>query len=425
MGTITLDVESYYSQDFSLGKMTTEAYIRSPEFEVIGFSYSLDGSEPRWVTGNDDYIGDRLRQLELHKHNLVCHNTAFDGAVLAWRYGVVPKYYFDTLSMARPLHNNTKVGGSLAKLAQHYELGEKGKEVIDAKGKRRSMFTAYDLAQYGEYCKNDVMLTWQLFQKLRPHIPKKELYLIDLFIRMYTQPVLQLDKDLLESHYSRVKESKQKLLDKIRGVDPAVFMSNDKFAKILRHLGVEPPMKVSPATSRQSYAFAKTDPQFKALQEHSDPRVQAVVAARLGVKSTLEETRTQSLIGVAERGPLPIMLQYYGAATGRCLVGGTKIIVTRGDAIKEINLRDLEDDDLVWDGENFVQHGGLIAQGLKEVISHDGVTGTPDHTVFTEDGTLSLSEAMRRKVRITSARVPEGLTNEQILTKEKYARTSV
>jgi DNA polymerase len=49
-----------------------------------------------------------------------------------------------------------------------------------------------------------------------------------------------------------------------------------------------------------------------------------MVAARLGVKSTLEETRTTSLIGVAERGPLPIMLNYYGAHTGR-FSGGDKM----------------------------------------------------------------------------------------------------
>ena len=317
MSIICLDFESYWSQDFSLGKMSTEAYIRNPDFEVIGFAYSIDGAEPVWVSGDDDFIGDKLAELELHNHTLLCHNTAFDGAILSWRYGIVPKQYLDTLSMARPLHNNTRVGGSLSKLVQHYELGEKGKEVIDAKGKRRHMFAKYDLEQYGNYCKNDVMLTWKLFQKLRPHIPKKELYLIDLFIRMFTQPVLELDTELLTEHLAKVRESKQQLLDRIKGSDPALFMSNDKFAKILRHLGVEPPVKISPATQRESYAFAKTDPQFKALQEHPDPRVQAVVAARLGVKSTLEETRTASMIGIGERGRLPILLNYYGAITGR------------------------------------------------------------------------------------------------------------
>jgi DNA polymerase I-like protein with 3'-5' exonuclease and polymerase domains len=73
-----------------------------------------------------------------------------------------------------------------------------------------------------------------------------------------------------------------------------------------------------------AYAFGKTDYEFKALLEHEDPRVQAVVSARLGIKSTLEETRTISFLGIADRGALPIMLNYYGAHTGRAS-GGDKM----------------------------------------------------------------------------------------------------
>ena len=54
-----------------------------------------------------------------------------------------------------------------------------------------------------------------------------------------------------------------------------------------------------------------------ALQDNDDPRVQAVVAARLGVKSTLEETRTQRFIDISKRGLLPVPVRYYAAHTGR------------------------------------------------------------------------------------------------------------
>jgi hypothetical protein len=36
--------------------------------------------------------------------------------------------------------DDTEVGGSLAALTKHYELGEKGTEVLDALGKRRIDF---------------------------------------------------------------------------------------------------------------------------------------------------------------------------------------------------------------------------------------------------------------------------------------------
>lgn len=325
MSIITLDFETYYSKDFSLSKMTTESYVRSSEFQVIGFAFSIDGEAPEWVSGTEQFIGARLRALDISSHKLICHNMAFDGAILAWRYNIIPKMYIDTMSMAKPITGHTRVGASLAKLAVHFQLGTKGTEIVQALGKRRQDFGFTEIAAYGEYCKNDVQLTWDLFNTLLPMSTNKELFIIDMLIRMYTDPVMVFDAQLLETHLAEVKRKKAALMAKL---DAAIgrdeLMSNLKFAEILNKLNVTPPMKVSPATGKGTYAFAKTDAEFKALLEHDDLRVQTVVSARLGVKSTIEETRTESFIGIAGRGTLPVMLQYYGAATGRCS-GGDKV----------------------------------------------------------------------------------------------------
>jgi DNA polymerase len=146
--------------------------------------------------------------------------------------------------------------------------------------------------------------------------PKAEMKLIDLTTRMFTRPLLDLDLNLLEMHLIDVKEKKEKLLLEA-GVDKDDLMSNPKFAELLKGLGVEPPMKISPTTDKETFAFSKTDEGFKALAEHEDVRVQALVAARLGNKSTLEETRTERFIGIAKRGLMPVPLKYYAAHTGR------------------------------------------------------------------------------------------------------------
>lgn len=93
--------------------------------------------------------------------------------------------------------------------------------------------------------------------------------------------------------------------------------SNEKLAALLRALGVEPPTKVSPTTGKTVFAFAKTDEGFNELLDHTDGRVRTVAQCRLRVKSTLEETRTERFIGLAERGSFPVPLRYYGAHTGR------------------------------------------------------------------------------------------------------------
>ena len=45
MNILTIDFETYYSRDFSLSKMTTEEYIRSPHFEVIGVAVKVNDGE--------------------------------------------------------------------------------------------------------------------------------------------------------------------------------------------------------------------------------------------------------------------------------------------------------------------------------------------------------------------------------------------
>ena len=313
MNIITVDFETYYSADYGLKKYTTEEYIRDPQFEVIGVAVQVDDGEPEWFTGSMVETSKFLRGYDWENSLALAHNAMFDGFIMSEHFGIKPKGWLDTLSMGRALHG-TEVGGSLAVLSAHYGLGVKGTEVVNALGLRREAFPADQLARYGDYCKNDVTLTWKLFNAMSRDFPPTELRLIDLTIKMFTEPVLWLDRVILEEHLGRVKATKTQLLG---ALDKDSLMSNPKFAELLREHNVVPPMKKSPTTGKQTYAFSKTDEEFKALLEHENNYVQTLVAARLGTKSTIEETRTERFIGIANRGALPVPLRYYAAHTGR------------------------------------------------------------------------------------------------------------
>lgn len=312
---LTIDFETYYDKQFSLSRLTTEEYIRDARFQTIGVAVKVDDQPAQWCAGDDETILAFLKQFDWDNGFALAHNALFDSAILSWRYNIKPKAWFDTLSMARAIHG-VGVGGSLAKLAIHYEIGEKGTEVVNALGKRLDDFNTDDLERYGGYCCNDVELTYKLFNLMADRFNKTELQLIDATLKMFYDPVLELDLPLLEQHLEEVKDKKDALLAACLA-DKETLMSNDKFARLLWQLGVEPPTKISPATGKVTFAFAKTDEGFKALQEHPDERVQALVAARLGTKSTLEETRTQRFIDIGKRGSLPVPLRYYAAHTGR------------------------------------------------------------------------------------------------------------
>jgi DNA polymerase len=315
MKIITLDFETFYSTEYSLSRMTTEEYVRGSEFEVVGVSVQEDDGEPVWFSGSMLQTEKFLKQYDWENSLMLAHNTAFDGAIMGWLFDIHPKGLLDTLSMGRALHG-TEVGGSLKVLAEHYNVGVKGTEVNDAKGFHRADFTPEHLATYGEYCKNDVAITYQLFRHMAQGFPATELRLIDLTLRMYTQPTLELDTKVLADHIISVRDKKQALMDTIVH-SKEELMSNPKFAELLRAHGVVPPMKISATTGKETYAFAKNDEEFKALLDHEDVTVQTLVAARLGTKSTLEETRTDRFISIAARGKLPVPLRYYAAHTGR------------------------------------------------------------------------------------------------------------
>jgi DNA polymerase len=295
--------------------MTTEEYVRDPRFEVIGVGIKVNNGPTEWASGRHDEIKDYLDTFNWADSMVLAHNTMFDGAILSWLFDVRPRVWADTLCIARALHG-LNVGGSLKALAVKYGIGEKGDEVVNALGKRRADFSDYELEKYGDYCVNDVELTYNLFKIMGRNFPKQELRLIDLTLRMFIEPVLDLDLDLLEQHMYNVKRRKEELLETV-AVTKKELMSNQKFAELLRELGVTPPTKVSKTTGKETFAFAKTDEGFAALLEHDDDRVQTLATARLGTKSTLEETRTQRFIDIANRGLLPVPVRYYAAHTGR------------------------------------------------------------------------------------------------------------
>lgn len=326
MSFVTLDFETYYAKDYSLTKLTTEEYLRDPRFEVIGVGMKIDDDETQWFSGTHEEIKAWLNQVDWSTSALLCHNTQFDGAILSWVFDIKPAYLFDTLCMARAVHG-VDAGGSLAALVKRYKLGEKGTEVVNALGKRRNEFSTEDIDRYAGYCINDVELTFALFNKLVEQVPSSELDLIDMTLRMYTEPVLMVDDALLVTRLEEVKKEKHTVLSGLKEqlkceTEEDVrkkLASNPQFAAILKDLHIPVPMKISPATGKETFALAKNDEGFIALTEHEDPFVQQLCSVRLGTKSTLEESRIERFIhiGARNRGRLPIPLKYYGAHTGR------------------------------------------------------------------------------------------------------------
>jgi DNA polymerase len=389
MNIITIDTETYYDKEYSLSKMQTDAYVLDPRFEVIGVCV-IDpsrGGEPEWFSGTEEETHDWLHQFDWANSAIRAHNTLFDGFILTQKFGIRPKLWMDTLAQARMLYPWLP-SHSLASVAEHLGLGKKGNEVVAALGVNRELFTPFGLLQYANYCKNDTVLCKKMGEIMDEFSPALHMKLIDMTVRMFTEPMLVGDEQRMQELYDAEVKRKEELLAQAT-TDRSIIMSNDKFADALRALGVSPPTKISATTNKEAYAFAKSDKQFTDLLEHPEIEVQALVAARLGTKTTIAETRAQRFIDMSKRGPLPVYLNFWGAkTTGRysggnmCLSGCSWVTVLRAGEVLDILMSALRSDDLVWDGRGFVAHDGLVCKGFAEVIEYDGVVGTRDHKVF-------------------------------------------
>jgi DNA polymerase len=341
---IVLDFETFYSTKlgYTLKKMTPVEYILDERFECIGCAVIDKGRgsnfhDPYWVEGGLEFKAFlmRLKQRQENGEKIVAlsHNALFDMCVLAWRYGFIPDLMVDTMGMSQALLY-PKVGRvSLAMISNYLGLGQKGDTVVRVDGMTLADIKAAGLYQrYAQYSLNDAVLCEQIFQRLAPEFPKHEYIVKDTVIRCAVKPHFVLDEQILHEHLAQVRADKAALLA-AAGVEvdewgkaPAL-MSNEKFAGLLRDLGIDPPMKTSLTTGKPTYAFAKADQGMAELLEHDDVAVQTLAAARVGVKSTIEETRSQRFIsisrlqwpGMGVHSPqyIPVALKYSGAHTHR------------------------------------------------------------------------------------------------------------
>lgn len=79
-----------------------------------------------------------------------------------------------------------------------------------------------------------------------------------------------------------------------------------------------------------------------------------------------------------------------------CIAQGQEVLTDKGLVSIEHVTRDMK----VWDGTEWVSHGGRVYRGEREVIKYDGLEATADHIVFTSQGEMQFGEAARSGTRL-------------------------
>jgi DNA polymerase len=162
MNIITLDFETFFSDDYTLSKMTTEAYVRDPRFEAHVCGFYMPNTIERFIDkANLPYF---LSTFDWSDTAILCHHAAFDGLILSHHYGIKPARWLDTYSMAAYLFPNAPK--SLEALAQRFGLSAKTVPYDKVKGKHWAEMDAETQRELAEGCLHDCELTYTIFQKM-------------------------------------------------------------------------------------------------------------------------------------------------------------------------------------------------------------------------------------------------------------------
>lgn len=318
MNILTLDFETYFDDEYTVKKLTTEAYVRDPRFEVLGVGLKFNQYTPEWYdyeTGRDigaDLVR-RLDAIDWSQTAILCHHAHFDALILSHHYGIKPRFIYDSLSMAR-LQLGNHVSASLQSLADHYGLQAKNVPYNLFKGKRWRDLGLDVRRAVADGCLHDVGLTWGIFQRLAVGFPAEEYTTIDYTVRMFTEPSLVGDVNELAEVWRYEQRRKAALLEQL-AVTPGDMQSAARFVELLEAEGVEVPTKAG--KNGPIPCVAKTDDFMQELLEDDNERVRTLAEGRLGIKSTLDQTRSERLGFMSTRGPMCVYLGYAAAHTTR------------------------------------------------------------------------------------------------------------
>lgn len=332
---IAIDFETYFdSKSYSLTRMGPLSYIRDPRFRVLCVGVRVDRGPTHVI--EEGLAAECLAACRLDDPDtfVVGHNIAgFDALILSERYGIRPAHILDTIPMMHWLGLSRIIPCSHKALTALLGHGVKraGTVVSDGKASRED-FTPDEWEFFRQYCADDVTQCSDNFLSMIQCVTSPDaLSLMDLTARMATEPAFVPDGAAVDRYIVELdaasERARRELAAFLRFPDTESMLkairSPKRFPELLRGLGAGVPMKPSEKRGCDIPAISKADVAFLRMADDPDPRVAALVRARLEQNSSIHRSRAARLASPALRDrPVPILLGAYKAHTGRYTAGG-------------------------------------------------------------------------------------------------------
>lgn len=334
MRIVTLDFETYFDSKakYSLANMGPLEYVRDKRFYVQCVSIRINKGETYVIEAIDGKDAQVLHALRLDEPGTITvgHNlNGFDCLVLSEYYGIHPYMLVDTIPMMHWLGLSRIMSRSHKALTTLLNHGIKQAGTVVSDGKRtKEEFTPDEWSFFLRYCRDDTLQCSENFYSMLPFMDIDAIKLMSLTAKMATEPAFIPDRAMLQDYERELNSQSEQALAKLQqflhfsSVDDMLkgIRSRTTFPKLLAEAGCACPMKWSEKQCKEIPAISKTDLEFTKLLQSDNEQVRLLVQTRLEQNSSIQMSRTQSLLSFADK-PIPIMLSVLNAHTGRYTAG--------------------------------------------------------------------------------------------------------
>lgn len=420
MTYLAIDIETF--SDISLKDCGVYRYVDTPNFKILLLAYAFDDEPVQIIDlASGDDIPERLKNAILSKSiTKAAFNAQFERVCLQKHFGraLSPESWECTMvkaatlgipggldSVSRALgfpidKQKLFTGKSLIRLFSIPRKATKSAQISMLKNKARIMpeDRPEEWEQFKKYCVQDVVVEREIRKRLSKYPTPKEEALIWQLDQKINDFGVRLDLPFVKQAVKIDEIYTAELIERYQA------------------LGLENPKSV---TELKGYLSKKLGREVKSITKATIP---GLLKACKDIPEALEALEIRQEIAktsvskytkmedvICSDGRARGLLQFYGAGTGRwCLAEGSQVLIkTMTGEIKEKPIEAVTIDDKVWDGDNWVNHEGVVFSGDKDVIEWDGIVATPDHIVYVSDTvSMRLEDAKKRRLRLWKGNTP-------------------
>ena len=410
---LSIDLETFSEAD--LTKTGVYRYAEDPSFEILLFGVSIDGGP---VTVYDLKQGERLPEEILYslldsEVTKWAFNAAFERICLSrylWDLGRLergsfldPRGWRCDMVWSAYLGYPLSLAGAGAVLGLESQKMTEGKDLI-----RYFCVPCKPTKSNGGRKRNlpsDAPEKWELFKKYNKRDVEVEIQIQEKLKKIPVPESVWREYWLDQEINDRGIQVDMVLVDNALKLDA---LSQEHLCQELTELtGVENPRSVQQLLAWLNTRGVETKSLDKAsvkdlLLKTKDPIVREVLLLRQQLaKSAVKKYKAMETAACSDNRCRGMFLFYGANRSGRfCLAEGTPVLVkTEDGSIVEKPIEEVLITDMVFDGEEWVHHEGVVYSGEKEVITWDGITATPEHMVYiSPTEKICLGEAKERRV---------------------------